>query len=65
MVQLIYNGKNVSLGYAEKISDLNLGDLNKGKLYTGDLAFKDKEGFYYISGRLKEYLKFWFKNKFG
>ena len=55
--QLIYNGKNVSLGYAEKISDLNLGDLNKGKLFTGDLAFKDKEGFYYISGRLKRISK--------
>jgi acyl-coenzyme A synthetase/AMP-(fatty) acid ligase len=55
--QLIYKGENVSLGYAENISDLSLGDLNKGKLFTGDLAYKDNEGFYYISGRLKRISK--------
>ena len=55
--QLIYKGENVSLGYAENISDLSLGDLNKGKLFTGDLAYKDDDDFYYISGRIKRISK--------
>ena len=49
--ELIYFGKNVSLGYADSVNDLKKGDENKGKLYTGDLAYKDNENFYYISGR--------------
>ena len=49
--ELIYFGKNVSLGYANSVNDLKKGDENKGKLYTGDLAYKDNENFYYISGR--------------
>ena len=46
--ELIYFGKNVSLGYANSVNDLKKGDENKGKLYTGDLAYKDNENFYYI-----------------
>jgi len=49
--ELIYFGKNVSLGYARNLKDLNKGDINKGKLFTGDLAYKDNENYYYISGR--------------
>ena len=33
------------------------GDLNNGKLFTGDLGFKDKQGFYFIVGRKKRFLK--------
>ncbi len=55
--ELIYYGKNVSLGYARDSSDLALGDVNKGCLHTGDLARKDKEGFFYITGRLKRFVK--------
>ena len=53
--EILYFGKNVSLGYATNIKDLYKGDENKGKLYTGDLGTKDKNGFIYITGRKKEF----------
>jgi len=55
--ELIYKGKNVMLGYAECIEDLKKGDVNKKKLFTGDLATIDADGFYYITGRKSRYLK--------
>ena len=36
---------------------LQKGDENHGILYTGDLAKRDQDGFYYIVGRIKRYLK--------
>lgn len=55
--ELIYYGPNVSLGYAEKQSDLLVGDLNQGRLATGDLARYDCDGYVYITGRLKRFIK--------
>ena len=55
--ELVYEGKNVCLGYAKNTKDLNLPDMNNGILYTGDLAYKDKEGFYFIVGRKNRYTK--------
>ena len=55
--ELVYSGKNVCLGYAEKAEDLLKGDENLGKLFTGDIAKKDQEGFYYITGRKKRFIK--------
>ena len=55
--ELIYRGPNVMLGYASSIDDLSLGDELKGKLYTGDLAYKDSNGNYFISGRLSRFVK--------
>lgn len=55
--ELVYYGKNVTLGYAQCEADLKLGDERKGKLLTGDMAKKDKDGFYYIVGRKKRFLK--------
>ena len=49
--ELIYFGKNVSLGYANNLKDLSRGDVNKGKLFTGDFAYKDNDGYFYITGR--------------
>jgi long-subunit acyl-CoA synthetase (AMP-forming) len=49
--ELIYFGKNVSLGYAKNLKDLRKGDINKGKLFTGDLAYIDNDNYYFIRGR--------------
>lgn len=55
--ELVYEGKNVTLGYAEKGEDLILGDERHGRLETGDMAQFDDDGFYYIVGRKKRFLK--------
>lgn len=55
--ELVYKGENVCLGYAENIEDLSKGDENNGLLRTGDIAKFDNDGFYYIEGRIKRYIK--------
>ena len=55
--ELVYEGANVSLGYAECAEDLMKGDENHGVLHTGDLAYRDEDGFYFIAGRKKRFLK--------
>lgn len=55
--ELVYEGPNVSLGYAKSRKDLNLSDQNNGKLFTGDLAMKDEDGYFYIVGRKKRFIK--------
>tara|TARA_X000000950_G_scaffold8188_1_gene9023 strand:- start:33216 stop:34595 length:1380 start_codon:yes stop_codon:yes gene_type:complete len=55
--ELVLFGKNVCLGYANNFSDLKRGDENKNILRTGDLGFKDKKNFFYITGRLKKIVK--------
>lgn len=55
--ELVYEGKNVTLGYAECGEDLLKGDERHGKLETGDMAQFDADGFYYIVGRKKRFLK--------
>ena len=55
--ELVYVGNNVSLGYAENIDDLSKGDENQGTLYTGDIAKMDADGYFYITGRKKRFVK--------
>ena len=55
--ELVYRGKNVMLGYAESLEDLSKGDVSEGVLYTGDLAYQDEDGYFYITGRLKRFIK--------
>jgi len=55
--ELVYTGPNVTLGYAECAADLVKGDERGGVLHTGDMAKRDAEGFYYIVGRKKRFLK--------
>jgi long-chain acyl-CoA synthetase len=55
--ELLYEGPNVMLGYAEQSDDLAKGDELNGRLRTGDLAKCDEDGFFYITGRLKRFLK--------
>ena len=55
--ELVFEGLNVSMGYAKCVNDLSHNDENKGRLFTGDLAKRDVDGFYYIVGRKKRFLK--------
>jgi long-chain acyl-CoA synthetase len=55
--ELVYYGPNVTLGYATTRADLAKGDEWNGRLSTGDVAYRDEDGFYYISGRLKRFVK--------
>jgi long-chain acyl-CoA synthetase len=55
--ELIYTGPNVMLGYAECREDLSKGDELRGVLKTGDLARQDADGFFYVTGRMKRFLK--------
>jgi len=55
--EMIYKGLNVSMGYAESIEDLAIGEANKGILRTGDLAYFDEEGYYFIEGRNNRFIK--------
>ena len=57
--ELIYEGPNVCMGYAECIDDLAKVDENHGVLHTGDVARFDKDGFFYITGRMKRFVKVW------
>lgn len=57
--ELVYKGENVCLGYAEGREDLLKGDENHGELHTGDIARFDADGFFYITGRMKRFVKVW------
>lgn len=55
--ELMYQGPNVSMGYATQREDLLEGDANGGVLITGDMARFDEDGYFYITGRKKRFLK--------
>jgi len=54
--ELIYYGPNVFGGYANSTADLSTWQ-ETNKLYTGDVARQDEEGYYYITGRIKRIIK--------
>lgn len=55
--ELVYEGPNVTMGYAQCGDDLIKDDELNGILHTGDMAQRDEDGFYYIVGRKKRFLK--------
>lgn len=57
--EMVYEGPNVTLGYAVKGEDLILGDERQGVLKTGDMVKMDSDGCFYIVGRKKRFLKLW------
>ena len=59
--ELVYEGPNVTMGYAECAADLEKGDERGGVLFTGDMAKRDADGYYYITGRKKRFLKMYGK----
>ena len=62
--ELVYTGDNVTLGYAICGSDLAKGDERNKILQTGDMAKFDSDGYFYIVGRKKRFLKI-FGNRVG
>ena len=62
--ELVYTGDNVTLGYAVCGEDLAKGDERNGVLQTGDMAKFDSDGYFYIVGRKKRFLKI-FGNRVG
>lgn len=55
--ELVYEGTNVTLGYAECPQDLAREDDFHGVLHSGDLAMRDADGYYYVTGRKKRMVK--------
>ena len=55
--EMVYRGENVTLGYATCAEDLAKEDENFGILHTGDIVHRDAEGYYFIIGRKKRFLK--------
>lgn len=55
--ELVFRGPNVMMGYAQTREELSLGDVCHGMLRTGDLARVDDEGFHYLTGRIKRFIK--------
>lgn len=55
--ELFYSGPNVMMGYAVCRADLARGDEMHGELPTGDLGEQDSEGFFYVTGRRKRFIK--------
>ena len=55
--ELCYKGPNVTMGYAYDQNDLRRGDDWNGEYHTGDMARRDRDGFYYITGRKSRFLK--------
>ncbi|MES2774856.1 MAG: AMP-binding protein [Bacteroidota bacterium] len=61
--ELLYSGKNVFGGYAETKADLSSFE-PEDFLRTGDVATMDEDGFVYITGRMKRFVKL-FGNRIG
>lgn len=55
--EIVYEGPNVMMGYAEFPEDLAAGDVLKGRLHTGDLGYLDADGFLFITGRASRFGK--------
>ena len=54
--ELVYQGENVMMGYAANRDDLTLGQ-GAAILYTGDLAKRDVDGYFFITGRKSRFIK--------
>lgn len=51
--ELIYKGHNVTKGYYNK-PEANAKTIKNGWLYSGDVAIKDEDGYYFIVDRTKD-----------
>src|SRR5262249_34090954 len=53
--EIVAEGENITLGYW--LDDPNKNPFRKGKLYTGDLARVDEDGFIFIVDRVSDFIK--------
>ena len=54
--ELVYEGPNVMKGYATHSHDLNIFE-KIDRLHTGDIAFRNQQGLYKITGRKSRFVK--------
>lgn len=54
--EIVAEGRNIALGYWRDPQESSLSFRN-GRLYTGDLATVDEEGFIYVVSRAKDFVK--------
>lgn len=54
--ELVIRGPQVMKGYHNRQEE-TLKTLKRGWLYTGDIAFMDEDGYFFITGRIKELIK--------
>lgn len=62
--ELVYKGENVAMGYASTIRDLANGYELGEWLDTGDIAMVDEQGYYFVVGRKKRFIKL-YGNRIG
>jgi long-chain acyl-CoA synthetase len=62
--ELRYAGPNVMMGYATDRAELAMPDTQRGVLLSGDLAWRDEDGYFHLAGRLKRFIKV-FGNRIG
>ncbi len=55
--ELYIESPTVCMGYAFDYRDLAKGDENKGIIATGDLAFIDEDGYIFLKGRSRRFVK--------
>lgn len=55
--EMLIKSKSVCMGYADCQEDLADSELDQGILHTGDVAYIDEEGYIYLRGRLKRFVK--------
>lgn len=55
--EIVYSGPNIFLGYAEDYLDLKKKASIKKKLSTGDIGYKDQNGYFYVVERKKRIAK--------
>ena len=55
--EIIFEGKNVSMGYANNFKDLSKGNYNKYKLFTKDIGYYDEDKYIYIIDRNDQFIK--------
>lgn len=54
--EIAFKGRNVFMGYLNSEEKTNETILDNGWLLTGDLGWKDKDGYFFVTGRAKELL---------